>query len=139
MPWLLNAVYSLVLILTLPIWVYKAITTGKYREGLWRKLAGAPPVLNPNSRVLWFHAVSVGEVGLLRPLLERVTSQFPAHQIVLSTSTNSGYKFAKEKYPTIKIFYAPFDVMRRLTTFEVQSFRKSLIVVIVDAFSEPGI
>ncbi len=38
MAYLLNAFYLLVLALLSPWLVYKSLTTGKYRRGLWRKV-----------------------------------------------------------------------------------------------------
>ena len=40
MPALLNLAYGLGLLLLSPWLIYKSLTTGKYRHGLWRKLCG---------------------------------------------------------------------------------------------------
>lgn len=109
MGYLLNLAYLSVLALTLPFWVYKAVTTGKYRQGLWRKLRGCAPAVDPNRPVVWFHAVSVGEVLLLRPLLERLALHRPDLQCVLSTTTNTGYDLALKTFPRIPLFYFPLD------------------------------
>lgn len=109
MPYLLNAFYLALLAATLPFWLYKSITTGKYRVGLWQKLAGAPPPVNSDKPVIWFHAVSVGEVLLLRPLLEKFKADAPHFQLVLSVTTNSGMAVAESKYPWLPAFYAPLD------------------------------
>ncbi|MFO0947456.1 MAG: 3-deoxy-D-manno-octulosonic acid transferase [Planctomycetota bacterium] len=109
MPYLLNGVYLLLLFATLPYWMYKAATTGKYRIGLWGKARGIPPALVSEKPVVWFHAVSVGEVLLLRPLLELMRSRRPDLQIILSITTNAGMDVARSKYPEIPTFYAPLD------------------------------
>lgn len=110
MRFIFDFIYLLLLTTTFPFWVYKALKTGKYREGLWRKLTGFVPTLANDRPVLWIHAVSVGEVVLLKPLLATIRSRRPNLQIVLSTTTNSGYALAKERYPDIPVFYAPMDL-----------------------------
>jgi len=107
--WLFNLAYLLAIAVTLPWWLYKAATTGKYRRGMWAKLTGKPPQLNDSKPVAWFHAVSVGEALLLKPLLARFRAESPDVQCVLSTTTNTGYDVATEKYPDLKVFYAPLD------------------------------
>lgn len=109
MPYLLNGLYLLLLIASLPYWMYKGATTGKYRVGLWRKLRGAPPALPADRPVVWFHAVSVGEVLLLRPLLELMRRERPDLEVVLSVTTNAGIDVARAKYPDLATFYAPLD------------------------------
>ena len=109
MPYLLNCVYLLALLLTLPFWIFKALTTGKYREGLGRKLRGAPPKVAGSGPVVWLHAVSVGEVLLLGPLLARLRRRRPDWQLVVSTTTNTGYAVAREKLSDATVFYAPLD------------------------------
>jgi 3-deoxy-D-manno-octulosonic-acid transferase len=109
MHWLFNLAYLLAVGLTLPFWLYKSATTGKYRRGMWGKVVGKPPKLDGQRPVAWIHAVSVGEVLLLKPLLTRLQVETPGYQWVLSTTTNTGYTVAVEKYPNLPVFYAPLD------------------------------
>jgi 3-deoxy-D-manno-octulosonic-acid transferase len=109
MRWLFNLAYLTAVGVTLPFWLYKSATTGKYRRGMWAKLAGKPPRVERRKPVGWIHAVSVGEVLLLKPLLARLQSETPGVEWVLSTTTNTGYDVAKEKYPGLAVFYAPMD------------------------------
>lgn len=109
MRYLLNSAYLLGLTAAAPLLAYKMATTGKYRRGLGAKFFGAPPALPTARPVVWFHAVSVGEVLLLRPLLERIAADYPHLQPVLSTSTDAGRRVADEKYPNIPTFFAPLD------------------------------
>ena len=46
------------------------VRSGKYREGWWEKFWGDAPLRIGERPCLWFHAVSVGEVLLLRPLVQ---------------------------------------------------------------------
>ena len=58
--------YSLALLLVLvvgaPWWLFRMATSGKYREGLRERLGFVPRRLRIGERVIWLHAVSVGEV-----------------------------------------------------------------------------
>jgi 3-deoxy-D-manno-octulosonic-acid transferase len=60
---------------------------------------------------VWFHAVSVGEVRVVEPLIKRVRAHRPHQPGVVSTVTPTGYVLAKYLFrdPFIRIIYAPFD------------------------------
>jgi len=61
-------------------------------------------------KVLWIHAVSVGEVLSLQNLIKKMKQAHPDWVIYFSTLTNSGYKVAKEKLTDIdELIYLPFD------------------------------
>ncbi|MGC4007287.1 MAG: glycosyltransferase N-terminal domain-containing protein [Pirellulales bacterium] len=65
-----------------------------------------PPVPCP---LVWFHAVSVGEVNLLAPLLAAVERDRPSWQAYLTVGTVAGYELAVKKYPRTTVSYAPLD------------------------------
>jgi 3-deoxy-D-manno-octulosonic-acid transferase len=108
-PYLLNVVYLLVLLVALPWLVYQALRKGKYREGYAAKLLGLVPRRTSSKKCLWFHAVSVGEVNLLDPLLRRIAAEQPHWECVLSTTTMTGMALARKKYPPLVSFYCPLD------------------------------
>ena len=58
---------------------------------------------------LWLHAVSVGEVNLLAPLLKKMEETRPEWECVISTTTMTGMALAKKKYPRNSVFYCPLD------------------------------
>ncbi len=61
-------------------------------------------------KVLWIHAVSVGEVMSLQNLIKKMKKTHPDWVIYFSTLTNSGYKVAEEKLTDIdELIYLPFD------------------------------
>ncbi|KAF0144406.1 MAG: 3-deoxy-D-manno-octulosonic-acid transferase [Nitrospirae bacterium] len=63
------------------------------------------------SRLIWIHAVSVGEVMAARPLLKRLKERFPSANLLVSTITDTGQKIALEKTPeNTKVIYLPFDL-----------------------------
>ncbi len=109
MPKLLDVLYLLLLLVASPWLAFKAITTGKYRIGLWRKFWGLTPIRSGSRPCVWFHAVSVGEVLLLRPLVAGFRRRWPAWEIVISTTTNTGFDVARKTFPDLCVFYWPVD------------------------------
>ena len=64
-----------------------------------------------NSRPVWIHCVSVGEVLAIEKFLELFRSRQPEQKIILTTVTPTGQKMAKKwEDPNLKVFYFPFDV-----------------------------
>jgi 3-deoxy-D-manno-octulosonic-acid transferase len=58
---------------------------------------------------LWLHAVSVGEVNLLATTLAEFSARAPHWDIVISTTTKTGYDLARRKYSDHSVFYCPLD------------------------------
>ena len=104
-----DAVYLLLLLASLPWILWSAIRHGKYREGLAQKFLGLVPIRQSDRACFWFHAVSVGEVNLLDPILRTLERESPAIEIAISTTTKTGMAVAKQKYPQLSVFYCPLD------------------------------
>jgi 3-deoxy-D-manno-octulosonic-acid transferase len=109
MPFALNLIYSAALVIFSPLLFYRWLRAGKYREGWAEKLLGKAPLRIGDEPCLWFHAVSVGEVLLLRPLVREMARRRPNWQVVISTSTSTGLAVARRVYPDLVTFYAPLD------------------------------
>jgi 3-deoxy-D-manno-octulosonic-acid transferase len=108
--WLLNLVYLGLLGAAAPWLMWRAGVQGRYRRGWREKLWGALPLRTDDSRpLLWFHAVSVGEVLSLRPLMARLAEQRPDVQVLLSTSTDAGYDVARQHFPHCRVTWCPLD------------------------------
>ena len=71
MPYLLNFIYLAGLLLLSPWLLYKSLTTGKYRRGLWRKITGHALLRRTGAPCIWLHGVSVGEIHLLKQVVAR--------------------------------------------------------------------
>ena len=109
MPFALNVIYSAALVFLSPLLFYRWIRAGKYREGWSEKFRGKAPLRIGDQPCLWFHAVSVGEVLLLRPLVREMARRRPNWQVVISTTTTTGLAVARRTYPDLVTFYAPLD------------------------------
>lgn len=67
------------------------------------KMKGSPRI--------WVHAVSMGEVSAIHPLIRELRSTYPDACLVLSTGTDSGQKIARERVSeATAAFYFPLDL-----------------------------
>lgn len=109
MPWLLNIIYACVIAIAAPYLLYQRLRWGKYCTGWNEKLFGRVPDLPSAAERVWLHAVSVGEVLLLRGLIAEYRRRRPHAEIVLSTTTVTGFDVAKKQYPDFVVCYCPLD------------------------------
>jgi 3-deoxy-D-manno-octulosonic-acid transferase len=108
------ALYSLALFLVLvigaPYWFFRMATSGKYREGLAERLGRVPKRMLADDRpAIWLHAVSVGEVLAASRLIDELAARLPGWRIVVSTTTHTGQKIARERFGANRVFYFPLD------------------------------
>ncbi len=109
MPYLLNVVYLLMLIVAAPWLAWQAARTGKYREGWGQKLLGRVATRKSDARCVWVHAVSLGEVSLIGSLVAELKRRHPDWEVVISTTTLTGHALAKTRYAEHTVFYCPMD------------------------------
>lgn len=77
----------------------KVVLGSKYRRSLTGKFGRLPANLSPErfaSPRIWFHAVSVGEVVALGPLVTEVKALNPTAAVIVSTGTETGQDKAAE-------------------------------------------
>ena len=60
-------------------------------------------------RVIWVHAVSVGEVLAVSGLVEQIRRSFPQHRVLVSTTTDTGQELARKRFGEENVFYFPMD------------------------------
>ena len=109
MRYLLDLLYLFVAVILSPWLIYKSITTGKYRRGLWSKITGSTPSVPQSKPIVWFHGVSVGEIHLLGPVVASFQRRHPDWNCVISTTTDTGYEEARKRFPDWPVFYWPLD------------------------------
>ncbi len=113
--------YSLALLVGLvvsaPWWGMRLLTTQRYREGLRERLGDVPSSLRAavrryrmERRVVWVHAVSVGEVLAATRLVAELGEALGAEWVVVvSTTTRTGQALARERFEAGRAFYFPLD------------------------------
>jgi len=111
---LYNILITLYFILTLPYYAVQMVRKEKYRAGLLQRLGLYPDSVRralAGKRCLWIHAVSVGEIVAVMPLLKLMVKELVGWQIVLSTVTLTGHKVANEKIgDEVIVIYFPLDM-----------------------------
>lgn len=110
MRWLLNAVYMLLLVSISPVIAWRMFRHGRYRQGVAEKLLGRIDIKPDGRPVVWFHAVSVGEVIQLQKVVDefrrRTREEF---QIVVSTSTDTGWELVQKRFADCQMTWFPLD------------------------------
>jgi 3-deoxy-D-manno-octulosonic-acid transferase len=115
-----SALLMVGLVVSSPWWLTRMFTTERYREGLRERLGGVPARLREavrgfadERRVVWVHAVSVGEVlaasRLVGELETELSSEGEAWRVVVSTTTRTGQALARERFGAERVFYFPLD------------------------------
>jgi len=125
---LLDAAYLTGAAVASPYLLYKAITSEKYRTGLGERLGGVAPRVG-NGPCVWVHAVSVGEMSLVQPLLTGMASRWPDWAVVLSTATNTGQATARRLYPGLRVIYYPLDFSVAVNR-TMRAVRPALIILV---------
>ena len=107
---LLDVLYLLFLTAASPILLWRMIRQGKYREGFAEKFRGLSPITpEGDAPVIWFHAVSVGEVNLLKPIIPILRAEHPNWRLVVSSTSMTGRRLAEKLFADLTVFYCPLD------------------------------
>ena len=65
--------------------------------------------ISSGDKCIWFHAASLGEYEQGLPVMEEITKRFPAHKIVLTFFSPSGYEVRKNTKSADVVVYLPLD------------------------------
>lgn len=103
MYFLYSAAFAVAMLLAAPWYLGAA----KRRAGLREKLGRVPERLPAGTGCVWVHAVSVGEVLAVSRLVQ--TLRKAGRPVVVSTTTVTGQKLAREYFGETSVFYFPFD------------------------------
>ncbi|MHB8536315.1 MAG: lipid IV(A) 3-deoxy-D-manno-octulosonic acid transferase [Sulfuricaulis sp.] len=70
------------------------------------------------SRLIWIHAVSVGEVRAAVPLVRELEERYPGHALLITTMTPTGSAQVRELFNgRVAHRYAPYDYLAAVTRF----------------------
>lgn len=127
---LYSALLALALVLTFPWWLFQMLRSGKYRTGLAERFGRVPARLTRDrkSPVIWVHAVSVGEVLAVTGLIRKLHDDNRRHRVVVSTTTATGQKLAREKFGAENVFFFPLDFAFAIRPY-LKALKPELIVV----------
>lgn len=117
---LYQVLFAVFFALSAPYYFWKMWRRGGWRRGFGERFGAiAPEKLRPlaDAKVLWLHAVSVGEVGVCAQLVATLRPQLPGWKFLVSTTTTTGMGEAEKQLPAdVARIYYPVDfpwVVRR--------------------------
>lgn len=127
--WLVaDFIYVIGAIIYLPVLAYQMLVQGKNRGG-WRQRFGHWPIRPSTKRRVWIHAVSLGEINATPLLVTKLGERLSDCEIVISTTTDTGYTRARRLYGADRVFRFPLDfswVINRV----LRRVRPALIVLV---------
>ena len=107
--------YNLLITVLTPLFVlrlfYKSLREPQYRRQWWRRFAlGLPARTRPGDGLIWVHAVSVGELLAVAPLIERLLSEWPDKAVLVSNTTPTGSAQTQKLFgDRVEHTWFPFD------------------------------
>lgn len=125
MYFLYSALLAIVFVLATPWWL-----APKRRVGMRERLGRVPQrIRKPGANgTIWIHAVSVGEVLAISRLVAELKLRVPERRIVVSTTTATGQKLAREKFGEDNVFYFPLDFAFAVRPY-LRELRPELVVL----------
>jgi 3-deoxy-D-manno-octulosonic-acid transferase len=118
-------------LVSLPYWLFQMAFRGKYRKGFLERLGRVPARLRlprAEEKVVWVHAVSVGEVQAITGLVEFLRSDPGRFRIFVSTTTDTGQALARKVFGDESVFYFPMDFAFAIRPY-LRALRPSMIVI----------
>ncbi|MFM9988753.1 3-deoxy-D-manno-octulosonic acid transferase [Flavobacterium sp.] len=73
--------------------------------------------INSEDKTIWFHAASLGEYEQGLPVIEKIKKKFPAHKIVVTFFSPSGYEVRKNNTVADVTVYLPLDTKSNAKQF----------------------
>ncbi|PML79736.1 lipid IV(A) 3-deoxy-D-manno-octulosonic acid transferase [Enterovibrio norvegicus] len=128
---LARLIYTLLLFLVSPVllWVlYRKHPNKPAISHRWKEYWGFTPALCGN-HPLWIHAVSVGEVIAISPLIRELKRQEPSISILLTTTTTTGAEQAKRLGDLVEHRYMPIDFSHCVKRFVLKMQPKAMVIV----------
>jgi 3-deoxy-D-manno-octulosonic-acid transferase len=128
----LRTLYTWLLVAALP-WVLARLWWRGRREPGYREAIGERfgfSELEPKPRLLWIHAVSVGEVRACVPLVRALQREYPEHDVLVTCLTASGRETVKQVFgESVLLAYLPYDYPRAVRRF-LEHYRPRLGVLV---------
>ena len=124
--------YELLFLLGLLLYLPKAIWRRRLPHRGWSMRLGRYPDRVTQAlrgrRAIWIHAVSVGEVLAVQPLVRALRQAAPADSLALSTITPTGFAVASKQAEACTPVYFPLDV-RGCVTRALDTLRPRLLLL----------
>ena len=84
----------------------------------WTERFGFPDKIISHDKMIWLHAVSVGEVQAARPLVNALLEEYPDFRILITTMTPTGADCVRQYFAeTVEHCYLPYDLPMSVKRF----------------------
>ncbi|GLS92621.1 3-deoxy-D-manno-octulosonic acid transferase [Psychromonas marina] len=122
---IIRCLYSILLFIIAPFFLYGLYKSkpNKPKFGSrWKEHFGVIPQLKESKDApIWIHAVSVGELLAVIPLIKKLKADNPAQSIVITTTTSTGAAEADKLDDLVEHRYMPLDF-----SFAIKRFIKTI-------------
>jgi 3-deoxy-D-manno-octulosonic-acid transferase len=106
------------------------IRRGKEDAARWRERLGEAGMARPGGNVVWIHGVSVGESLSALPVIEKLRSERPDLNVLVTTATTTSAEILAKRLPPGAIHqFAPIDTPQAAKAF-LDHWRPALAVFI---------
>lgn len=119
------------MVVSLPYWLYQVLRHGKYRRGFAERMGKIPARIGSSdtgARVIWIHAVSLGEVLAISGLVGQLRRAFTEHRVLVSTTTDTGQDLARKRFGEENVFYFPLDFASAIRPY-LQALKPEMVVL----------
>lgn len=110
--WIYRLIFAPIALVLSPKYLLKMKRRGDYKGALSMRLGIGIKEWPRNSgkRRIWIQAVSLGEILVIEAFLRKLADD-PKIELLLTTTTSTGYRLANDKYSEIcdRIYYFPLD------------------------------
>lgn len=100
-----QTVFTLLLILLLPVWLPLALLVPRARAGLSQRLGFLPKSLRARAgsgdsqAAIWVHAASLGEVKALAPVVSELMQRMSGQEFIITCTSQAGLAQARVSFP----------------------------------------
>ncbi len=115
-----RTIYSLILYLLVPVVLVRLLARGLRNPAYWRRWGERFGWIAPTAsgRVIWLHAVSVGEVRAAAPLARALLERYPDHLLLVTTMTPTGSDQVRALFgEQVMHGYVPYDLPSAVRRF----------------------
>lgn len=137
--WATDALYGALSVVLAPYAVVRVLVDPKTRSR-WRAYARDVGMRFGRRRTragrrpsVWIHGVSVGEVKAAAHLVTRLEAGWPALEVVISVTTDTGRRVAAELYPRHRVEFYPPD-LSWVVSDALDALRPDLVVLVESEF-----
>lgn len=129
---MLRLFYTLLLYLLTPLILARLLWRSRRAPAYarrWRERFGLVPAIAHRQRVIWVHAVSVGETLAAAPMIKSLQAKYPQARLVVTTTTPTGSEQVSKVFgASVYHVYAPYDLPDVLARF-FSRIKPSMLII----------